>query len=720
MLCILWYLNGSARLIIHLNYTYLTFCLLISIVPLMLPMPLLIFFKFFSQRGRGSRGGLSRMSGRQDAATYNNWPGLSSTTRHGGCGADGYTGGRGKRGGGSTSSGLFNKNVHIKKPLNAFMLFMKEMRSLVQEECTLKESAAINQVLGKKWHELTREEQTKYYEMARREKELHKQLYPNWSARDNYAFHARQRKRRRHLLHRHAMQSRGGGGGPLRHSRLSFRDSKMASSSLALQSPPPPSLDERKSRLPWDGHQLYSNPGDAHRRKASDSPDRPIVGRGDIYRPRGRKPSSLVYSIRSPFNAPARSLSPTVEGSLHTSPFAGAKHYASSRTGPVSPEPRDEQHTDNGPTLSGKQSFTAATTANDNNNNNPLSFVLNKTDNTHNTPEDEEEGKKIWNERPTSIVSRFSESKPASSQKLTSPSGVPIKSELKDATDRSNSSQLPTSELSSASASSPSSSSFLFEMSALKKPFSKDTRLDHATTTAFYPPQSKHSEFLPPKFAAAAAAAAMAGASMNFSHPPSFIPNSSSHSMLSSAPSSSTSSMASSYYRQHNHHQYFSGSSALQQQQQPQQQQQHTSPTSMYSPSSMFNSSRLPPLHYPPHPHPPPPSSLFGRRGHLEGGGGTRQGVDSSAYRFANSSYGGMFQPSVGGHRPDANGLRRTNNNNNSAMMSAPNASPSSVAAVAAAAAAAMAATELSGGSLKKCRARFGLEHQNMWCKPCR
>jgi HMG (high mobility group) box len=40
----------------------------------------------------------------------------------------------------------------IKKPLNAFMLFMKEMRQKVIDECTLKESAAINQILGRKVH----------------------------------------------------------------------------------------------------------------------------------------------------------------------------------------------------------------------------------------------------------------------------------------------------------------------------------------------------------------------------------------------------------------------------------------------------------------------------------------------------------------------------------------------------------------------------------------
>ena len=39
---------------------------------------------------------------------------------------------------------------HIKKPLNAFMLFMKEQRAKVVAECTLKESAAINQILGRR------------------------------------------------------------------------------------------------------------------------------------------------------------------------------------------------------------------------------------------------------------------------------------------------------------------------------------------------------------------------------------------------------------------------------------------------------------------------------------------------------------------------------------------------------------------------------------------
>ncbi|XP_067858296.1 transcription factor 7-like 2 isoform X8 [Heptranchias perlo] len=86
------------------------------------------------------------------------------------------------------------KKPHIKKPLNAFMLYMKEMRAKVVAECTLKESAAINQILGRRWHALTREEQAKYYELARKERQLHMQLYPGWSARDNYG---KRKKRKR-------------------------------------------------------------------------------------------------------------------------------------------------------------------------------------------------------------------------------------------------------------------------------------------------------------------------------------------------------------------------------------------------------------------------------------------------------------------------------------------------------------------------------------------
>ena len=86
------------------------------------------------------------------------------------------------------------RHPHVKKPLNAFMLYMKEQRQKVVAECTLKESAAINQILGRKWHALSKDEQQKYYDRARAEREKHLELYPGWSARDNYGKRKKRKK----------------------------------------------------------------------------------------------------------------------------------------------------------------------------------------------------------------------------------------------------------------------------------------------------------------------------------------------------------------------------------------------------------------------------------------------------------------------------------------------------------------------------------------------
>ena len=43
-----------------------------------------------------------------------------------------------------------DKMHHINKPLNAFMLYMKEMRPKIVAECPHTELAAINQILGRR------------------------------------------------------------------------------------------------------------------------------------------------------------------------------------------------------------------------------------------------------------------------------------------------------------------------------------------------------------------------------------------------------------------------------------------------------------------------------------------------------------------------------------------------------------------------------------------
>jgi len=91
---------------------------------------------------------------------------------------------------------------HIKKPCNAFMWFMKVNRQklLEKEECQQKQSAMLNQQLGKMWQEMPKAAQQEYYDMAAAEREAHQQQYPNWTARENYAIHKKKKKKREKSL----------------------------------------------------------------------------------------------------------------------------------------------------------------------------------------------------------------------------------------------------------------------------------------------------------------------------------------------------------------------------------------------------------------------------------------------------------------------------------------------------------------------------------------
>ena len=52
------------------------------------------------------------------------------------------------------------------------------------------------------WHSLDRAQQARYYEMAKRERLLHKQLFPGWTARDNYSVIVRRVKRKAAMTQR--------------------------------------------------------------------------------------------------------------------------------------------------------------------------------------------------------------------------------------------------------------------------------------------------------------------------------------------------------------------------------------------------------------------------------------------------------------------------------------------------------------------------------------
>ena len=50
--------------------------------------------------------------------------------------------------------------------------------------------------IAPQWHALSKEEQSKYYDMARRERQIHMQMYPGWNARDNYGMMKKKKRKK--------------------------------------------------------------------------------------------------------------------------------------------------------------------------------------------------------------------------------------------------------------------------------------------------------------------------------------------------------------------------------------------------------------------------------------------------------------------------------------------------------------------------------------------
>ncbi|XP_037608694.1 transcription factor 7-like 1-B isoform X2 [Sebastes umbrosus] len=83
---------------------------------------------------------------------------------------------------------------YVKKPPNAFMLYMKEQRPIYAAVMKLTGTAGVNKILGDKWKSLSNEEQAKYFQVADRERRLHALQHPDWSSSNNYG---QKRKRER-------------------------------------------------------------------------------------------------------------------------------------------------------------------------------------------------------------------------------------------------------------------------------------------------------------------------------------------------------------------------------------------------------------------------------------------------------------------------------------------------------------------------------------------
>ncbi|KAF7217811.1 lymphoid enhancer-binding factor 1-like [Nothobranchius furzeri] len=69
---------------------------------------------------------------------------------------------------------------YVKKPPNAFMIFLRDQRPKVVAELNLTDSAAVNAIVGQRWRELSPEQQNVYFDQAHKEQRLHEQQHPAW------------------------------------------------------------------------------------------------------------------------------------------------------------------------------------------------------------------------------------------------------------------------------------------------------------------------------------------------------------------------------------------------------------------------------------------------------------------------------------------------------------------------------------------------------------
>nr|XP_024657437.1 transcription factor 7-like 1-A isoform X1 [Maylandia zebra] len=74
---------------------------------------------------------------------------------------------------------------YVKKPPNAFMLYLKEQRPKVIAELNIPGSAAVNAVVGQRWKSLSNDQKARYFKQAETERQNHAKEHPAWSTKEN-------------------------------------------------------------------------------------------------------------------------------------------------------------------------------------------------------------------------------------------------------------------------------------------------------------------------------------------------------------------------------------------------------------------------------------------------------------------------------------------------------------------------------------------------------
>ncbi|OTF77504.1 hypothetical protein BLA29_001934, partial [Euroglyphus maynei] len=69
---------------------------------------------------------------------------------------------------------------HIRRPMNAFMIFSKRHRALVHHKHPNSDNRTVSKILGEWWYSLPAQEKQQYQELANKVKEAHYKRHPDW------------------------------------------------------------------------------------------------------------------------------------------------------------------------------------------------------------------------------------------------------------------------------------------------------------------------------------------------------------------------------------------------------------------------------------------------------------------------------------------------------------------------------------------------------------
>ncbi|XP_066530289.1 protein capicua homolog [Hoplias malabaricus] len=69
---------------------------------------------------------------------------------------------------------------HIRRPMNAFMIFSKRHRALVHQRHPNQDNRTVSKILGEWWYALGQKEKQKYHDLAFQVKEAHFRAHPDW------------------------------------------------------------------------------------------------------------------------------------------------------------------------------------------------------------------------------------------------------------------------------------------------------------------------------------------------------------------------------------------------------------------------------------------------------------------------------------------------------------------------------------------------------------